>query len=90
MLSIEIPPSTITVAEFESPTYKEQQRKKTRCHCCNKKVNLIGFSCRCGGNFCAEHRFSDSHNCTFDYQEENRRKLSEQLVKIEGKKLDKL
>lgn len=91
MLSVQIPPSTITLAEFNSPTNKDTiTKKKNRCPCCNKKLGLIVFSCKCGENFCAEHRLSDSHNCSFDYQAENRRKLSLDLVKVESKKIDKI
>ena len=25
---------------------------KNRCECCNKKVGLMGFECRCGNTFC--------------------------------------
>merc|ERR1711936_1425680 len=32
-----------------------------------KKVGLTGFTCRCGGLFCSIHRYSDKHDCTFDY-----------------------
>jgi len=41
--------------------------KKNRCHECRKKVGLTGFDCRCGGLFCSLHRYSDKHQCTFDY-----------------------
>lgn len=41
--------------------------KKNRCHECRKKVGLTGFECRCGGLFCSLHRYSDKHQCTFDY-----------------------
>ena len=30
---------------------------------------LAGFTCRCGGLFCSIHRYSDKHDCTFDYKE---------------------
>jgi len=33
----------------------------------SKKVGLTGFACRCGGMFCGIHRYSDKHDCTFDY-----------------------
>jgi len=41
--------------------------KKNRCASCKKKVGLTGFACRCGGMFCGIHRYSDKHDCTFDY-----------------------
>ncbi|CAL8086052.1 unnamed protein product [Orchesella dallaii] len=44
-------------------------KKKNRCQLCNKKLGLTGFECRCGGFFCATHRYSDKHGCTFDYRQ---------------------
>merc|ERR1719237_837900 len=32
-----------------------------------KKLGLTGFTCRCGGLFCSIHRYSDKHQCDFDY-----------------------
>jgi hypothetical protein len=39
-----------------------------RCGSCRKRVGLTGFKCRCGHIYCALHRYSDKHNCTFDYK----------------------
>jgi hypothetical protein len=64
--------------------------KKNRCPCCNKKLGLISFTCRCGENFCAEHRYSDTHNCNYDFHEEAKRKLSLDMPKVVGEKLNKL
>lgn len=44
----------------------EKPRKK-RCAVCKKRVGLTGFDCRCGGHYCATHRYSDSHACQFNY-----------------------
>jgi hypothetical protein len=41
--------------------------KKKRCGVCKKRVGLTGFDCRCGGHFCTTHRYSDTHNCEFNY-----------------------
>jgi len=30
---------------------------------------VIGIDCRCGGHFCSVHRYSDMHECTFDYRQ---------------------
>merc|ERR1719481_2204577 len=47
---------------------KEGKKKKNRCLTCKKKVGLTGFTCRCGGLFCSIHRYSDKHECGFDYK----------------------
>ncbi|CAO2173326.1 unnamed protein product [Urochloa humidicola] len=39
-----------------------------RCHNCRKRVGLTGFRCRCGELFCGAHRYSDRHECSFDYK----------------------
>jgi predicted nucleic acid binding AN1-type Zn finger protein len=39
-----------------------------RCQSCRKRVGLTGFRCRCGELFCAAHRYSDRHDCCFDYK----------------------
>lgn len=85
MLSIEIPPSTITVAEFSSPN-----NKKSRCPCCNKKLGLVFFTCKCGGNYCAQHRLDSAHDCKYDYKAEYTKQLEKDLVKVVGEKLNKL
>ncbi|XP_066352292.1 zinc finger A20 and AN1 domain-containing stress-associated protein 11-like [Miscanthus floridulus] len=39
-----------------------------RCQSCRKRVGLTGFRCRCGELFCGAHRYSDRHDCCFDYK----------------------
>merc|ERR1719189_2213375 len=46
----------------------EGRKKKNRCATCKKKLGLTGFTCRCGGLFCSIHRYSDKHQCDFDYK----------------------
>ncbi|MQL78474.1 hypothetical protein Taro_010919 [Colocasia esculenta] len=43
-------------------------RAVNRCSGCRRKVGLTGFRCRCGELFCAEHRYSDRHDCSYDYK----------------------
>lgn len=43
-------------------------RAVNRCSGCRRKVGLTGFRCRCGELFCAQHRYSDRHDCSFDYK----------------------
>lgn len=45
-----------------------RQREVNRCKGCKKKVGLTGFRCRCGNLFCPEHRYSDRHDCSYDYK----------------------
>lgn len=49
---------------------QDQQAKRKGCDKCGKKFGITGgYSCRCGGTFCAFHRYSDRHDCNFDYRE---------------------
>lgn len=47
---------------------QEARAAPNRCGSCRKRVGLTGFKCRCGITFCALHRYSDKHCCTYDYK----------------------
>ncbi|XP_022208850.2 AN1-type zinc finger protein 6 [Drosophila obscura] len=56
--------------EQKDKSKEPPEEKKNRCHKCGKKLGLTGaFPCRCGGIYCAVHRYSDRHECSFDYRE---------------------
>ncbi len=74
----------------ESSKIEPTKEKKKRCGCCNKKLGLITFPCKCGGEFCALHRSSEDHTCSYDYHADAKRALSTMLVKVEAKKVDVL
>ena len=61
-------------------------KKKKRCLVCNKKVGLLGFTCRCDGVFCAVHRSEGAHDCSFNFASMGNEVLAERLVVVEGKK----
>lgn len=63
------PVASPVASASDSDGQKEGKKKKNRCLSCKKKVGLTGFTCRCGGLFCSIHRYSDKHECTFDYKE---------------------
>ncbi|KAI1236369.1 hypothetical protein IHE44_0001658, partial [Lamprotornis superbus] len=55
-----------------------QAKKKISKHCflCGKKTGLAtSYECRCGNNFCATHRYAETHTCTYDYKSAGRRYL---------------
>lgn len=65
--------ATTTIAESTAPTTivldaPAPVKKANRCHMCKKRVGLTGFSCRCGGLYCGDHRYDQAHNCQFDYK----------------------
>jgi len=51
---------------------------------------LIGFQCRCGGLYCAVHRYSDKHNCTFDYREHGAQEIRRNNPVVVGEKIQKI
>jgi hypothetical protein len=61
-----------------------------RCSNCNKRVGLTGFNCRCGNLFCAVHRYSDKHDCPFDYRTSARDAIAKANPVVKAEKLDKI
>ncbi|KAF0897980.1 hypothetical protein E2562_001670 [Oryza meyeriana var. granulata] len=65
--------TTLVAAAVDRPTAgpvesKASRSSVNRCHSCRKRVGLTGFRCRCGELFCGAHRYSDRHDCSFDYK----------------------
>lgn len=69
---------------------KDAKKKKNRCGTCRKKVGLTGFECRCGGLFCAIHRYSDKHDCSFDYREHGAAEIRRNNPVVVGEKIQKI
>ena len=63
-------------------------KKKNRCACCQSKLPLTAFPCRCGGYYCSLHRADVEHTCRYDYRAESTKLLSTNLVKVVGPKLE--
>ncbi|GLT82206.1 hypothetical protein SLE2022_006110 [Rubroshorea leprosula] len=61
-----------------------------RCTTCKKRVGLTGFKCRCGELFCASHRYSDKHDCPFDYRTAARDAIAKANPVVKAEKLDKI
>ncbi|XP_071942083.1 AN1-type zinc finger protein 6-like [Antedon mediterranea] len=81
--------SAMPCAEEESPDGKKKS-KKNRCNTCRKKVGLTGFQCRCGGLYCSIHRYSDKHECSFDYRMLGQEEIRKNNPVIVGEKIQKL
>ncbi|CAG0916343.1 unnamed protein product [Notodromas monacha] len=63
-----------------------EKKKRNRCTICKKKVGLTGFGCRCGGLFCAIHRYSDKHDCSFDYRLHGAEEIRRNNPVVKGEK----
>ena len=62
--------STNLAPSDSSSSYQDSEVKvkvgPNRCCSCRKRVGLTGFNCRCGNLYCADHRYPDKHECSFD------------------------
>lgn len=65
---------------------------ETRVHCghCNRKLGLIHFTCKCKGTYCKTCIFYLTHQCTFDYKQEGRDRLSAQNKIVVSEKIQKI
>jgi len=66
------------------------KKKKNKCLVCKKKLGLTGFSCRCGGLFCGIHRYSDKHECNFDYKAMGEKEIAEANPLVVAQKVAKI
>ncbi|GAB2276992.1 switch-activating protein Sap1 [Dionaea muscipula] len=63
------------------------KRVVNRCSGCMKRVGLTGFRCRCGELFCWEHRYSDRHDCSYDYKAAGRAAIARENPVVRAAKL---
>uniref|UniRef100_A0A673GPA6 Zinc finger, AN1-type domain 6 n=1 Tax=Sinocyclocheilus rhinocerous TaxID=307959 RepID=A0A673GPA6_9TELE len=78
------------VSEQTSDVPEQSRPKKNRCFTCRKKVGLTGFDCRCGHLFCSIHRYSDVHNCSFNYKADAAEKIRKENPLIVREKIKKI
>ncbi len=74
----------------ESDRHKADVVEKSvvnRCSGCRRKVGLTGFRCRCGELFCGEHRYSDRHDCSYDYKSAGRDAIARENPVVKAAKI---
>ncbi|GMH11493.1 hypothetical protein Nepgr_013334 [Nepenthes gracilis] len=71
---------------------RKHAAKKTvnQCWGCGKRVGLTGFRCRCGELFCWEHRYSDRHDCSYDYKAAGREAIARENPAVRAAKILKI
>ncbi|XP_029921062.1 AN1-type zinc finger protein 5-like [Myripristis murdjan] len=79
-----------TADSDESKTPQPPKPKKNRCFTCRKKIGLTGFDCRCGNMFCFAHRYSDKHNCPYDYKAEAAAKIRKENPVVVAEKIQRI
>lgn len=76
------------------PEIRSLKRPRDVCRCsgagCRRKVGLVGFRCRCGEVFCSEHRYSDRHDCSFDYKAAGREAIARENPVVRAAKILKV
>ncbi|KAM7279973.1 hypothetical protein ACFE04_007107 [Oxalis oulophora] len=90
---IAVEPKVITLPQPHVEEIAVEEKPKegpNRCNTCNKRVGLTGFKCRCGNLFCASHRYSDKHDCEFDYRTAGRDAIAKANPVVKAEKLDKI
>ncbi|XP_045417462.1 AN1-type zinc finger protein 6 isoform X1 [Lemur catta] len=77
-------------SEEQSKSLEKPKQKKNRCFMCRKKVGLTGFECRCGNVYCGVHRYSDVHNCSYNYKADAAEKIRKENPVVVGEKIQKI
>ena len=49
-----------------------------------------GFECRCGNVYCGVHRYSDVHNCSYNYKADAAEKIRKENPVVVGEKIQKI
>uniref|UniRef100_A0A0E0E7X3 AN1-type domain-containing protein n=1 Tax=Oryza meridionalis TaxID=40149 RepID=A0A0E0E7X3_9ORYZ len=85
-------PDEVPAAAVEDKQAAQEPPKppSNRCLSCRKKVGLTGFQCRCGGTFCSTHRYTEAHDCTFDYKKAGRDQIAKQNPVVIAEKINKI
>ncbi|GAB4828102.1 switch-activating protein Sap1 [Ancistrocladus abbreviatus] len=80
----------VTEAEGSKKTFTftvTPKREVNRCSGCRRKVGMTGFRCRCGDLFCAEHRYTDRHDCSYDYKAAGREAIERENPVVKAAKI---
>ncbi|KAH6558479.1 hypothetical protein KP509_1Z062100 [Ceratopteris richardii] len=64
--------------------------KPNRCYSCRRRAGLTGFKCRCGHSFCSVHRYSEEHNCIFDYKAKAKKEIAANNPVLKAPKIHKI
>lgn len=79
----------MAVNKQENENAGDKQKETSRCLFCNKKT-LILSKCKCGYNFCLQHRSAESHQCEFDHKNFHREQLEKSNPRIVAEKIKKI
>ncbi|KAI3716527.1 hypothetical protein L1987_67463 [Smallanthus sonchifolius] len=83
-------PRSPSVESSEDDAGRIKKREVNRCSGCRRKVGLVGFRCRCGEMFCSDHRYSDRHDCCYDYKAAGREAIARENPVVRAAKILKV
>lgn len=90
----ETPAAEAAADVARTPEHNEESQPPVRfinrCCSCRKRVGLTGFRCRCGELFCALHRYSETHDCSFDYKAYGREEIAKNNPVVRAAKIIKI
>ena len=75
---------------IKKPKTSNQIPKRCQEKDCRNKIKIMHFKCKCDKYFCINHCNSEKHSCTFDYYADNQKKIEENMVDSNFKKIDKI
>ena len=67
-----------------------KKNKTNRCFECNKRLGLFAIKCKCNNIFCATHRYSEKHICSYNYKHHQTEDLKKELIIIKPEKVTKI
>ncbi|ORX54862.1 hypothetical protein BCR36DRAFT_322322 [Piromyces finnis] len=66
-------------------------KKKNVCEFCHKKIRITAtYKCKCNKIFCATHRYSECHNCTYNYKQNGKKDLEKNNPLVVKDKISKI
>lgn len=80
----------VTAALASDSATPQKDGGPKRCFTCRKRVGLTGFNCKCGNIYCGAHRYSDKHECAFDYRRAGQEAIAKANPVVKADKLDKI
>ncbi|KFB45361.1 AGAP001757-PA-like protein [Anopheles sinensis] len=83
--------SSTTATTAVAAVVEPEKQKKLRCAQCNKKLGMVMImKCHCEKVFCAQHRYAEAHNCSYDFRLEGRKVLEKNNPLVVADKLPKI
>jgi hypothetical protein len=81
-------PSEQKVESTSGQAHVQVQVPSGHCENCKRKLHLIPFHCGgCEKDFCAAHHLPETHQCTFDYKGQGRKKLKKEMPQVIGDRI---